>query len=223
MCGDATDASDARRLTTGATMPWVITDPPYGIDIVKVDDNGKGKHGRASIGGANIVDARKYYPIHGDDKPFDPTHLLTLGEEQIIFGANFFASRLPDGKAWIVWDKDATGGFSDCELAWTSRTGRLRLYRHVWSGLRRAGPRAEELTERVHPSQKPVGLFRNILNDYTEPGAAFLDPYMGSGSTLIAAEIEGRCCYGIEIEPRYCDVIRARWETFTGQTAVLHK
>jgi site-specific DNA-methyltransferase (adenine-specific)/modification methylase len=191
-----------------------------------------GKKRAAAIGGSkpygskkgrvvsdSLVKANEYSPVIGDDKPFDPTFLLLLSENQIIFGANYFASKLPDGKAWIAWDKDVSGNFSQVELAWTSYEGRLRLYRHMWSGLRREGSRDEELTKRVHPTQKPVGLFTQILQDFK--GNVILDPFLGSGSTLIACEKLGRKCYGIEIDPHYCSVILARWEAFTGRKAEL--
>jgi DNA modification methylase len=88
----------------------------------------------------------------------------------------------------------------------------------------RQGPRAEELKDRVHPTQKPVGLFAAILEDFTDTAGTVLDPFLGSGTTMIAAERLGRRCYGMEIEPRYVDVAVRRWEEFTGRKAeVLHK
>jgi hypothetical protein len=237
LCGDSKNADDIARVMRGEQGALVLTDPPYGINIVKVGGDGGKPSGRATgrlrgkgpapFGGVKNkgrdgrwVDANQYYPIHGDNQPFDPTPLLGLAEAQILFGANYFASRLPDGKAWIVWDKDATGMFSECELAWTSLTGRLRLYRHVWSGLRRAGSRDDELAKRVHPTQKPVGLFASILTDFSASGDVIVDPYLGSGSTVIACEQLNRACRGLEIEPHYCQIIIDRWEAFTGQRAV---
>jgi len=73
----------------------------------------------------------------------------------------------------------------------------------------------------VHPTQKPVGLIGAILRDYSENGDEILDPFGGSGSTLIACEQLGRKCRMTEIDPHYCDVIIDRWETFTGKKAVL--
>jgi DNA modification methylase len=222
LCGDSTVAADVARVMGGKHAALVFTDPPYGISIIKAGTHGTigGDKPYGTIGGDNIVKSKRYLPIHDDDRPFDPVPLLQLAKDQIIFGANFFASKLPDGKAWIVWDKDASGTFSACELAWTSWTGRLRMYRHMWSGLRREGPRIEELVERVHPTQKPVGLFREILNDYSDADGIVIDPYLGSGTTLIAAEQLGRACRAIEIEPQYCQVTLDRWEAFTGQRAV---
>ena len=94
------------------------------------------------------------------------------------------------------------------------------MYRHMWSGLRREGPRKEELAERVHPTQKPVGLFTQILTDYSKEAQTVLDPYIGSGTTVIACEQLGRHARAIEIEAEYVQVALDRWEAFTGQHAV---
>ena len=237
LCGDSTVITDVERLMDGQKADLILTDPPYGINIVKVKNDG----GCAAIGASKpfgstsperqlstkkgrvvftkICEANLYAPIIGDDKPFDPSFLLTLSKNQIIFGANYFASKLPDGKAWIVWDKDVHGNFSEVELAWTSFEGKLRLYKYIWSGLRREGNRKDELTKRVHPTQKPVGLFVAILQDYE--GQKVLDCYGGSGTTLIACEKLNRKCYMMEIDPHYCDVIITRWQDFTGKKAEL--
>ena len=219
----------------------VLTDPPYGISIVKAGrmrpPGGKGGKVKiaGSIGGAKpfgagvkgkvgvpgVVAPRLYSPMKGDDKPFDPAWVLTLGAAQIIFGAQFFASRLIDRTAWLCWDKGISdkATFSAFELAWTSFTGRTRMYRHRWSGMVREGDRKTELKDRVHPTQKPVGLFEQILEDVAKKYSIVLDPYAGSGSTLIACEKTGRTCYAVETSRAYCDVIVKRWEDFTGQKA----
>ena len=219
----------------------VLTDPPYGINIVKggkvkdrssiggVKPFGKVGHGgkvgpafaKGKVGVPVVVAPRLYSPIEGDDKPFDPAWVLTLGAAQIVFGAQFFASRLIDRTAWICWDKGVSeeATFSAFELAWTSFHGRTRMYRHHWSGMVREGDRKTELTDRVHPTQKPVGLFEQILEDIAGKYGIVLDPYAGSGSTLIACEKTGRTCYAMEIAPAYCDVIVKRWEDFTGRKA----
>jgi DNA modification methylase len=259
LCGDSTVITDVERLMGGEKADLILTDPPYGINIVKVKGGqqsrivgGGGEAGhmypyggikkrtadsgaskpfgstsperqlstkKGRVGFTNLCEANLYAPIIGDDKPFDPSFLLTLSDNQIIFGANYFASKLPDGKAWIVWDKDVSGNFSEVELAWTSFEGKLRLYHHMWSGLRREGNRKDELTKRVHPTQKPVGLFVAILQDYK--GDNVLDCYGGSGTCIIACEKLGRKCFMAELSPEYCDVIIKRYEDFTGNKAEL--
>ena len=97
----------------------------------------------------------------------------------------------------------------------------IDLYHYLWKGLLREGPRSEELTERVHPTQKPVGLLKQIINDTTDHSKnnIILDLYGGSGSTLIAAEATYNTCLMMEIDPYYCQVIIDRWEQYTGQKA----
>ena len=89
----------------------------------------------------------------------------------------------------------------------------------MWNGLARSGNRKDELISRVHPTQKPVGLFEEIFQDF-EFKTCF-DGFLGSGSTLIACEKTERVCYGVEMSPAYCDVIINRWQNFTGEKAVL--
>lgn len=87
----------------------------------------------------------------------------------------------------------------------------------MWSGVRREGGRDEELVKRVHPTQKPVGLFKMILEDFSEENHNIWDGYGGSGSTLIACEQTNRTCYMSEIEPLYIDVIIKRYQDYTGE------
>ena len=223
MCGDSKE--DFGKLGD-ASGGFVLTDPPYGIGIVKVQTVGMpgpsptfAKRGRVS-GVAGVVEPRQYIPFANDDRPFDPTWLLSVGKAQIIFGVQHFASKLRDGTAWICWDKGVEHpSFSAFELAWTSVQGHTRMYRHRWSGMVRHGSRDVELADRIHPTQKPVGLLEEILEDMGKGYDLILDPYLGSGSTLIAAERQGRACWAMEIEPRYVDVSVKRWEDYTGQKA----
>ena len=230
MCGDSTDTGDVGRLMDGAKADMVFTDPPYGIDIVnedKVRISAEVKMGK--VGTKGLVKAKQYRPVIGDDKQFDPTFLLNLAPRIILWGANNYASKLPDMMHWIVWDKKAEIGadhnnFSDVELAWTNIGKKsCAIYRYLWSGLLRAGDRKTELKERVHPTQKPVGLFCEIFNGYTSENYILLDLFLGSGSTLIACEQTNRICYGMELDPKYCDVIVKRFEDYTGQKAIRPK
>ena len=178
-----------------------------------------------TVGVPGVVQAKRYKPILNDDKPYDPTILLELNVDSIIWGANNFASKLPDSPKWLVWykkpmDNANNDNFSDVELAWTNIKGKMcKMYHYLWSGLLREGNRKMELKERVHPTQKPVGLLINILNDYSDINNNILDLYGGSGSTLIACEETNRNCYMMELDPYYCQVIINRWEEFTGKKA----
>lgn len=190
---------------------------------VKTDRIGK-MTGRVQQGGRSrqIIHPNLYPVITGDDKPFDPAHLLGLCPTAIIFGANHFASKLPDSSCWLVWDKNMNpdNSFSDAELMWTNMKGHLRMYRHTWSGLVREGTRDVESLRRLHPTQKPVGLLEQVLRDFSKGGDVVVDPYLGSGSTLIVCERLGRVCFGMEIEPAYVQVAVERWEAYTGRHAV---
>lgn len=228
-CGDAADVATVIGETD---IALTLTDPPYGIGIVRGMEEVEGVQvGRVrqpggrqprfgKVGKPGRVEPRLYRPVQGDDKAFDPTPLLTLGRNQVIFGGAFFAQRLPERTAWLCWDK-GTGNtsFSGFELAWTSFPGHYRLYRHLWSGMMRQGSRDVELADRVHPTQKPVAVLEAILQDFSKPGDAICDPYIGSGSTVIACERTDRTCYAVEIEAPYCDVVIQRWEAYTGQKA----
>lgn len=226
LCGDSTSAEDVGRLMEGKKADLLLTDPPYGINIVNTGRVGiDAPAGFGKVGTRRMVKARTYHNIEGDDHPFDPRPFLDLAPVVMLFGGNNFASRLPDSPAWLVWDKKAEKGadhnnFSDVELVWTNlKQKSCPIYRHLWSGLLREGDRNVELKDRVHPTQKPVGLIAAILSDHSNPGALCLDPFLGSGTTLVACEQLGRTCYGMEISPQYCQVIIDRWEKLTGQKA----
>ena len=226
LCGDSTSAEDVGRLMGGKKADLLLTDPPYGINIVNTGRVGiDAPAGFGKVGTRGMVKARTYHNIEGDDHPFDPRPFLDLAPVVMLFGGNNFASRLPDSPAWLVWDKKAEKGadhnnFSDVELVWTNlKQKSCPIYRHLWSGLLREGDRNVELKDRVHPTQKPVGLIAAILSDHSNPGALCLDPFLGSGTTLVACEQLGRTCYGMEISPQYCQVIIDRWEKLTRQKA----
>jgi DNA modification methylase len=247
VCGDSTKKEDVERLMGGEKADMVFTDPPYGIDIVKGvtaanggskafgrvrqpggrtlgvmgGDSGDGPQNLTGrVGEPGIVKPRLYYPVIGDDKPFEPAFLLDIAPKTILWGANNYSSKLPDSSGWLVWNKgigdEAT--FSACELAWTNIIGHIKQYEYRWSGMIRAGSRKDELKDRVHPTQKPVGLFVQILQDFE--AVITLDLFLGSGSTLIACEKLDRRCYGMEIDEHYCDVIIKRWQDYTGKKAV---
>ena len=174
-----------------------ITDPPYGIAHIK-GAGGHGKHNRRNIA-----------PIIGDATPFDPVNLLAFGNV-IMWGADHYCARLPaDSGRWLAWNKldgmDSFDSFSDVEFAWHSRKGASRIFSYKWKGI--ASVKAGEDATRQHPTQKPIGLMMwCIAQCGVADEATILDPFMGSGTTGVAAVSLGRRFLGIEIEPRYFDI-----------------
>jgi len=225
LCGDCTVAADVARVM-GEDKPVVLTDPPYGIDIVKGKKVGGGsalKFGK--VGGGGWVDSTPYAAVTNDDSTDTARAFYTTAREcqldrMIIWGGNYFTAFLPPSACWLIWDKENTGNFADAELAWTSFAKAVRMYRWMWNGLARKGARSVEGVSRVHPTQKPVGLHVEIIQNWTDAADAVLDGFSGSGTTLIACEQVARRCRAIEIEPQYVQVALDRWEAFTGQRAV---
>ena len=245
MCGDSTDELTVSNFCPHADL--LLTDPPYGINVVSHKDGGKvggdktvtfGKvvgNGLETLGfgtvsgkGMGKVSARKYLAVKDDDSTDTAQKACLIAQKitdnQIIFGGNYFTDFLPASRCWIVWDKkNGDSVFADCELAWTSFTTSVRKFEWLWNGLSRQGERAEEGVSRIHPTQKPVGLLTDILNEYSKSDQIVLDLFGGSGSTLIACEKLKRKCLMIEFEPAYVDLIVRRWQEFTGQKAVREK
>lgn len=184
----------------------VVTDPPYGISY---SPPGGGRGFRGDPGAPRIY--KNWIGdvvVHGDDGPFDPAPILALGLPTVLWGGNHYASRLPDGSRWLIWDKrdgNPSNDFADCEMAWTNLGGTARLYSHRWQGLVRDSQRGEP---RRHPTEKPVSVMCSALG--WVPEGTVLDPFMGSGTTLVAAKSLGRKAIGIEIEERYCEIAAQR-------------
>lgn len=211
LCGDSTNRADVDRLMGGAKADMVFTDPPYGVPVLT--DFGLGKRGKVQ------VDGKTFAPVIGNEQEYDPSPLFLFGCPVLTWGANHYAHRLPHNGKWLIWDKREdkipTRTQADCEIAWFSEYGAARIFRHYWDGMLKASERGES---RVHPTQKPIALATWCF-DETDAGRAIVDPYLGSGTTVIACEQSERSCYGMEISPIYCDVIVRRWEAFTGETA----
>jgi DNA modification methylase len=170
----------------------VLTDPPYGISY----DASHNKYKN----GIDRGDAA------WDKTPFDPAPILALGVPAIIWGGNCFAGSLPDFAGWLAWVKtarnDADIRQADMELAWTNCITRSRTFRHLWIGAYRE---SESGVRNYHPTQKPIRLMAWCLQ--LRPGAVLiLDPFMGSGTTLVACKQLGRSGIGIEIEEKYCEI-----------------
>ena len=182
-------------LPTLPKVDAVITDPPYGIGR-----DGKPKS-TSSHGG------HKGYEFLGWDseKPDDETiaAIVGAGDTAIIWGGNYFANLLTPTMRWLVWDKGQRIDQADCEFAWTSMQKAARVF-----VLNRAAIASDGA---VHPTQKPLALMKWCIEQCSNP-QTILDPFMGSGTTGVAAVQMGRKFIGIEREPKYFEIACKRIE-----------
>jgi len=197
---------DCREVDAWLSADVLVTDPPYGINV----QTSYAARKRGALAACN-----NYPQIAGDAEPFDPSLLLALAVPTAMFGANHYASRLPDASHWMVWDKLdglASGrdvGFNDqadVELVWSNLPGPARLYAQRWMGAMKSGVDAG--TPRRHPTEKPVELMRWVIKQM--PPGTIADPYAGSGTTLRAAKDLGRKAIGVELDERYCEIAAKR-------------
>ena len=192
----------------------VIVDPPYYSGPEK-----RKFYGRkiSPIGVQRIYDKSTSWSVP-EREYFD--ELFRISKNQIIFGCNYF--NYPFGSGRIVWDKcNGSSSFSDCEIAYTSFHDSVRLFRYMWNGMMQGKSISEghiqqgnkKLNEkRIHPTQKPVNLYRWLVQRYLKPGQLVLDTHVGSGSSLIAFEEYGLQYIGYEIDKSYYDLARLRVE-----------
>ena len=193
------------------SIDLVVTDPPYGIGINKMNFV---TSGAVKVGGAY----RNDYTTHDTDWDSDGLTkdcfdlMRHKSNNQIIFGANNFSSILPESRCWIVWDKRIkdkySNDFSDIEMAWTSFDRPSRIIRHLWSGMLQQDMKNKE--KRVHPTQKPVQVIINIIKMFSNEGDTILDPFLGSGTTAVACKLTGRDFIGFELDGNYCNIARKR-------------
>lgn len=206
----------------------IVSDPPYGqrLKANVFDARRKRAFGaslpRQSKDTRNGSGKPRRWPelIDGDDRPFDPVPLLNVAEKVLFWGAHKFGDRLPRGR-WLAWDKVPTGKIrhqGDGELAWTNvrPDAPLRIHRLLWDGVCVGSAARHEVTagqQRAHPTQKPEALMAWCLGFLDlAPDSLILDPYMGAGSTGLAAVRAGHRFVGIECEPIYFDAACRRIE-----------
>jgi site-specific DNA-methyltransferase (adenine-specific)/modification methylase len=199
-CGDCREI-----LPSLISVDAVVTDPPYGI--------GEAAGKNASRG--NLAVAKDYGDDRWDDSPIS-SELMRLvrsaGQYTVIFGGNYYDC--PPASCWLVWDKEnGTNDFADCELAWTNLPKAVRRIKFMWNGMLRAN--GEKRGD--HPTQKPIGVMKWCIEQIPPPATLILDPFMGSGTTGVAAVKLGRKFIGIEIEPKYFDIACRRISEATKQ------
>jgi DNA modification methylase len=177
------------------TVDLVLTDPPYGINWNTDYTRFSGERG------VN----QKYPAVHGDKEEFDPSPFMGF-PKVILWGGQCYSNRLPLG-TWLIWDKRFKNGeafLADAEVAWMKGGYGVYIYSQTWQGSNKMGE-----TERFHPTQKPAGLMRWCIEKVGK-AQTILDPFMGSGTTLVAAKQLHRKAIGIEIEEKYCEVAAKR-------------
>jgi site-specific DNA-methyltransferase (adenine-specific) len=218
ICGDATDTQTIDKLMNQSKADLVFTDPPYGMDL----DTDYTKMG---AGG------KKYDAVISDNTLFNAEFILTYFnycKEIFLWGADYYVETLnrkyPNLGSWIIWDKYSDehrtglldGRFGSAfETCWSKTPHKRELARVLVTTNYTA--RGDET--RVHPTQKPVALAKWFLDRWGKDSKIIVDLFLGSGSTLMACEQLNKSCYGIELDPKYCDVIIERWERLTGLTA----
>lgn len=193
---------DCREIMpTLAKVDAVITDPPYGMDYRSGHNSS-----RRGLGASMVRKDGNFKPIKGDQKPFDPSHMLALGVPMILWGANYYANALPPSGCWLVWDKLAgktpVPSGADVELAWANVQSPSRIFTHLWRGIMRAGEENVSNGGKLHPNQKPVALMDWCLG-FVPDARLIVDPYMGSASLGIACLRRGLTYIGIDNDPEH--------------------
>lgn len=209
------DCMELLKQTPDNYYSLALVDPPYGIG-----EDGKSNHSRGKCAKPKL-----YTPKEWDKEPPSIeyfTELFRVSKNQIVWGANHFISRMPyDSSCWIVWDKDNSGNFADCELAWTSFDTAVRKFQWRWNGMLQHNMKDKE--QRIHPTQKPVALYDWLLSNYAKEGNLILDTHLGSGSIAIAIDKANRInnmnlqFTGIEIDVDYFNDMIKRFENYKSQ------
>lgn len=216
---------DCRQILPTLPRPdAIVSDPPYGQKL-KLNTFRKGRSTTGLVrqpSGRKLALTSTLWPekMPGDDKPFDPEPVLAAADVVLLWGAHKFGHRLPIGR-WLAWDKVPTGKVrdqGDGELAWTNvqPDGAVRILRLLWDGVCVGKGARHEVTrgqKRVHPTQKPELVMAWSLEQLgLAPGAVVCDPYMGAGSTGLAAIRAGHRFVGIELLPQFFDTACRRIE-----------
>lgn len=206
--GDCRDVMEELRESWGEQpFDLLLTDPPYGIGVAKTCRVGSVK--RTKTNGFAVLDATDFGIVEWDgDTCADAIPIArALCRHQVIFGGNYY--ELPPSRAWLVWDKANEGtDFADCELAWTNLDQAVRKLTFRWNGMLQGAGVPKE--PRLHPTMKPEPVMRWALMQAPADAKTVLDPFMGSGTTLVACKRLGRSCVGIEREERYCEIAAQR-------------
>jgi DNA modification methylase len=226
MCGDSTRDVDVSLALAGVKPHLMVTDPPYGVEYAadwRAEVNRDGPNSNRAVGKVQNDDRADWsaawtlfpggvaYVWHGERQlismgeqlgasDFEPRNLIVWAKSQIVFGRGHYHSK--HETCWYAVKKGATGHWSGDRTQST-----------LWQIDK------PQKSETGHSTQKPVECMKRPIENNSSAGQAVYDPFVGSGTTIIAAEMTGRACHAIELSPTYCDVAVIRWQNFTGQTA----
>ena len=189
------DCLEGMKQIPDNSVDLILTDPPY-------------VHGVSCISSTQI---EKYKQDWNKNLNLDVfKEIFRISKNQIIFGAEHLCHNFPKSRGWIVWDKrlksSESNDFADCELIWTSFNKPARIIRYLWNGFR------VELKEKrfAHPTQKPLKLIINLINQFSKENDLILDPFMGSGTTAVACKQLNSNFIGFELSQEYVDIANKR-------------
>tara|TARA_Y100000310_G_C20328941_1_gene644325 strand:+ start:91 stop:708 length:618 start_codon:yes stop_codon:yes gene_type:complete len=191
-----------------------IVDPPYGIGESTNNNKSRSKLGKS----------KDYGNKKWDNNPPNKEYFIELkrvSKNQIIWGANHFIENIPNANSscWIVWNKEnGENDFADCELAYCSFKSAVRKINLRWHGMLQHDMKNKE--HRIHPTQKPIQLYRWLLRNYAKKGQKILDTHLGSGSSAIACHYFGCDLVGVEIDKEYYDSAVKRFDQLTRQESL---
>jgi DNA modification methylase len=192
------DCLDVLKTLPDRSIDLLCTDPPYGLRLAR----------KGSIGGRGNA----FTPMSWDDAiPSKEcfNEMLRVSKHQIIWGGNYFTDYLPPSRCWLIWykrDNLPRNSFADCELAWTSFDRNAQVFNCRWFGF----VKDSKEPKTGHPTQKALEVMKWCLREFSREGDTILDPFAGSGTTLLAAAQLGRNYIGIEREAEYISIIKAR-------------
>lgn len=227
LCGDSTKAEDVARLMNGERASIMVTDPPYGVDygeLVRSRKNQK-KEG--------------WTDIENDALSDEELRAMLMASLHGAGAVAAFVWHPPGARRFLFWNALEHNGWRIAqEIVWVKNALVFGRADYQWRhepclyAKKDGAPRQDDRTQTTvweenkptdsqHPTQKPIALYERPLRNHSNPGAIAYEPFAGSGTGIIAAQRTGRRCYGIEIEPKYCDVILRRFESETGIAPVL--
>lgn len=211
------DCMDGMREFPDAYFDLAIVDPPYGGVT-------QGGYMKTNNYAHNPYNKNNYdLTLWGQAAP-GPEYfreLFRVSKNQIIWGGNYFVEQIAkNSQCWVIWDKEKSEGvtYADAEIAWTSFNRAIKIFRFRWDGWLQGDMRNKEI--KIHPTQKPVKLYKWLLSNFANPGDLILDTHVGSASSLIACYEMGYKYVGFELSENYYRLARSRLEIAEQQITI---